>query len=66
MSPLTIEEVNERLNKLKAVTRQLGVSDDIDPFMTLAFVSLPVIPVLRLNGKGLINVTRQEIVEATF
>lgn len=66
MSPLPIEEVNARLNALKRAAKELGVSDDVDPFMTLAFVSLPVIPVLRLNGKGLINVTRQEIVEATF
>ncbi|MBQ3264384.1 MAG: adenine deaminase [Ruminococcus sp.] len=66
MSPLAIEEVDARMKKLKEAAKRLGVSDDIDPFMTLAFVSLPVIPVLRLNGKGLINVNRQEIVEATF
>ena len=66
MSPLPIEEVNARLNALKKATKARGVSDDIDPFMTLAFVSLPVIPVLRLNGKGLINVNSQQIVEATF
>lgn len=66
MSDLTIEEVSERMQRLKAAAKRLGASDDIDPFMTLAFVSLPVIPVLRLNGKGLINVNRQEIVEATF
>ena len=66
MSPLPIEEVNVRLQKLKKAASALGVSRDIDPFMTLAFVSLPVIPVLRLNGKGLIHVNRQEIVEATF
>lgn len=66
MSPLTIEEANERMLKLKEAAKTLGASDGIDPFMTLAFVSLPVIPVLRLNGKGLINVNRQEIVEVTF
>lgn len=66
MSPLSIEEVNSRLGRLKKAAAALGVSRDIDPFMTLAFVSLPVIPVLRLNGKGLIHVNRQEIVEATF
>ena len=66
MSPLPIEEVNARLQRLKKAASALGVSRDIDPFMTLAFVSLPVIPVLRLNGKGLIHVNRQEIVEATF
>ena len=66
MSPLKIEEVEEKMKRLKAAARRLGASDDIDPFMTLSFVSLPVIPVLRLNGKGMINVNRQEIVEATF
>ena len=66
MSPLPIEEVEARMKKLKEAAKKLGACDDIDPFMTLAFVCLPVIPVLRLNGKGLINVNRQQIVEATF
>ena len=66
MSPLPIEEVHQKLKRLKEAAKRLGASEDIDPFMTLALVSLPVIPVLRLNGKGLINVNRQEIVEATF
>ncbi len=66
MSPLPIHEVDEKLRRLKEAAKQLGASDDIDPFMTLAFVSLPVIPVLRLNGKGLIDVNKQQIVEATF
>ena len=66
MSPLSIEEVDVRMKRLKDAAKRLGASDAIDPFMTLAFVSLPVIPILRLNGKGLINVTRQEIVKATF
>lgn len=66
MSDLPIEEVAARLRSLKAAAKQLGVSDDIDPFMTLAFVSLPVIPTLRLNGKGLIDVEKQKIVELTF
>ena len=34
--------------------------------MTLAFASLPVIPELRLNGKGLIRVAEQAIVDLTF
>jgi adenine deaminase len=66
MSDLTIEEVESRVNRLKEAATALGASADIDPFMTLSFVSLPVIPVIRLNGKGMINVNRQEIVEATF
>ncbi len=66
MSPLPIKEVDTIMRRLKAAAKELGASEDIDPFMTLAFVSLPVIPSLRLNGKGLIDVNKQQIVEATF
>ena len=66
MSPLPIAEVDRKLRSLKKAASELGVSSDIDPFMTLAFVSLPVIPVLRLNGKGLIDVTDQAVAEVTF
>ena len=66
MSPLPIAEVDRKLRSLKKAASELGVSSDIVPFMTLAFVSLPVIPVLRLNGKGLIDVTDQAVAEVTF
>lgn len=66
MSDLPIEAVYDKLCALKAAAKQLGVSADIDPFMTLGFVSLPVIPTLRLNGKGLIDVEKQAIVPLTF
>jgi len=55
--------VDERLAELKAQTSSLGIGDSIDPFMTLAFASLPVIPELRLNTYGLIDVEKQEILE---
>ena len=40
--------------------------EDIDAFMTLAFVSLPVIPKLRLNTYGIVDVDAQQIVPAVF
>jgi adenine deaminase len=63
MSEEPAEWVDEKLEELKAQTRNLGIGDSIDPFMTLAFASLPVIPKLRLNTYGLIDVEKQEIVE---
>lgn len=66
MSMFTLEETDRRLEELKMLTRRLGISQDIDPFMTLAFVSLPVIPRLRLNTYGVIDVDRQEVVKAVF
>ena len=43
-----------------------GVAEDIGIFMTLAFVSLPVIPKLRLNTYGIIDVAQQKVVPAAF
>ena len=37
-----------------------------DACTTLAFVSLPVIPKLRINTYGVIDVEQQEVVEASF
>ena len=66
MSRLSVEEVEERLQALKSCTRELGISSDIDAFMTLAFVSLPVIPKLRINTYGVIDVDRQKQVPPSF
>ena len=66
MSRLSVEEVEEQLQALKVLTRQLGISSDIDAFMTLAFVSLPVIPKLRINTYGVIDVDRQKQVPLSF
>ena len=66
MSRLSVEEVEQQLQALKVLTRQLGISSDIDAFMTLAFVSLPVIPKLRINTYGVIDVDRQKQVPPSF
>ena len=66
MTQASVYEVEFQLEKLKEQTRELGISEDIDAFMTLAFVSLPVIPKLRINSYGVIDVDRQEVVEAVF
>lgn len=58
--------VDERLTELKKEARKLGIREDIDPFMTLAFASLPVIPKLRLNTYGLIDAEIQKVVDTTF
>lgn len=60
------EEVENCLTAMKAELRKLGIPETVDPFMTLAFVSLPVIPKLRLNTYGVIDVDAQEVVEAVF
>ena len=41
---------------------RLGVSRGIDPFMTLSFMALPVIPSLRLTTRGVFDVLTQRYV----
>lgn len=66
MSMESAGTVADQLVLLKSYTRELGIPEGIDAFMTLAFVSLPVIPELRLNTKGLIDVKMQNIKRVLF
>ena len=54
MSTLPYPEVVKRLSALRAVTRRMGSIDD--PFMYLSFLSLTVIPALRITDRGLFDV----------
>ncbi len=62
MSDDKLEVVNEALEKAKEAAFALGVSHGIDPFMTLSFMSLPVIPTLRLTTRGIIDVVTQRYI----
>ncbi len=64
MSEEPAEIVDQKLEALKEEGKKLGIDGGIDPFMTLSFASLPVIPKLRLNTYGLIDVDKQQIVSA--
>ena len=50
------EEVKARLSEMIAQARSMGVSEGIDPFITLSFLALPVIPEARLTPRGLYSV----------
>ena len=62
MSEKSLVEVNNRLQKAKEKAVKLGIKDGIDPFMTLSFMSLPVIPKLRLTTRGVFDVEEQVFV----
>ncbi len=49
-------QVNESLHKLDAALKQIGASQAFNPLLTLSFLSLPVIPELKLTDKGLFDV----------
>ena len=61
MSQDPISTVRERIEHLIRAAGDLGATLD-DPFMTLSFLALPVIPELKITDKGLVDVVRFNIV----
>lgn len=62
MSEDPLVDVNSKLEQAKEQAFALGVSPGIDPFMTLSFMALPVIPTLRITTRGVFDVTQQTYV----
>lgn len=57
MSQASIAQVNLRLEALQRAAKTLGCKIP-DPFMALSFLSLPVIPELKITDKGLVDVNQ--------
>ena len=61
---MTSKSIDKTIAELKEMIDisydRLGVNKDIDPFMTLSFMALPVIPSLKLTDMGLFDVDRFE------
>ncbi len=62
MSDQTIEHVSEKITSLKEAAHKLGTPLE-EPFMAMAFLSLPVIPKLKITDKGLVDVDRFRIID---
>lgn len=61
MSDEPLTTVNEKLENAKSSAYELGADKSIDPFMTLSFLSLPVIPSLRITTKGVFDAENWEM-----
>jgi adenine deaminase len=61
MSDGPVEEVSEALEKLHLAAKRLGAKLR-SPFMAMAFLSLAVIPKLRITDKGLVDVEKSKLV----
>jgi adenine deaminase len=57
MSDLPYEEVYGKLNEINLALKKIGANDHLNPFLTLSFLSLPVIPELKLTDQGLFQVS---------
>jgi adenine deaminase len=59
MSDLPMERVSENLNQLRLQAKTtLGIPEGLEPFMTLSFLALPVIPELKLTDQGYFDVLK--------
>ena len=58
MSSAPCEEVVARTGEISVRARKMGVKDCYEPVMTLVFLSLLVIPKLKLSDKGLFDVEK--------
>lgn len=63
MCKLPALEAQIRMDCVKKSAYDMGVSDKIDPFMTLSFASLAVIPTLRLTTLGVVDVNKFELLK---
>lgn len=60
MSDKPLEEVVSAVNEINRSSMLLGI--ERDPFMTLSFVQLPVIPAIRITDRGIVDVNSQSFV----
>ena len=60
MSEKSGEEVACENKNVRDAVYKLGVPADIEPFMNMAFVSLPVIPSIKMTTQGLFDVNAQK------
>lgn len=61
MSLAPFEDVRKNLEHLRAAAQSLGVTLQ-EPFLQLAFLALPVIPMLKITDRGMVDVTKFEII----
>ena len=58
-----IVEIAKENEQVRSAVYSLGVEKEIEPFMNMAFVSLTVIPELKMSTTGLVLVEKQQKVD---
>ncbi len=60
MTDLSGEEIAKANENVRKAVYDFGVPEEIEPFMNMAFVSLSVIPSIKMTTQGLVDVDKQE------
>ena len=56
MSKASLTSINEQLEHAKKIAYEQGVIEGVDPFMSLSFMSLPVIPEIKITTRGVVKI----------
>ena len=56
MSPLETDSLIAKIRELSDRAHQMGVFPDMDPFIALSFLALPVLPEIRITDMGVLDV----------
>lgn len=62
ISEMSAQEAAEQNKFLRKTVYDMGAYSTIEPFMIMSFMSLPVIPKIKITTKGLLDVQKQELV----
>lgn len=57
------EIVIDKISKLNLLARKYGIKKGIDPFLTLAFMALPVIPYFKITARGLFDFSNFKFID---
>lgn len=63
MSSASAEELIKSISSIERLAHRQGVPEDIDPFISLSFMALPVIPRLRITDMGMFDAEKFEFVK---
>ena len=63
MSDAGYENVSGKLERMINKAHAMGIPDDVDPFITLSFLALPVIPEIRITPRGLLDTVRFKLIK---
>lgn len=63
MSSASTEELIASLDEIASLAHRQGVPANIDPFISLSFMALPVIPRLKITDMGMFDVDRFEFIK---
>lgn len=64
MTTMQLQELIEKMNDLHTKAGYILKNKTFNPFLMLSFISLPVIPELKLTDIGLIDVNTQQVINA--